>query len=132
MAHETHDKSAEKAERTYNILVYGIEKKGLDAPSKKIKDHNYELTFDSFQTTSRFSDFDGVILFQGTFEDIRFQNDWSDGYRTTYKWHKDELDKREKELNLLLKNDGFACFVLCEKFIDGDRQGCGSFRTTAK
>ena len=37
MADETHDKSAEKAERTYKILVYGIEKKGLDAPSKKSK-----------------------------------------------------------------------------------------------
>jgi len=32
---------ASNADRTYNILVYGIEKKGLAAPRDEISGHSY-------------------------------------------------------------------------------------------
>ena len=33
-------------DRKYNILVYGIEKRGLKEPSQEISNHNFKLFFD--------------------------------------------------------------------------------------
>jgi hypothetical protein len=107
-------------DRTYNILIYGIDRKGLNAPAKDITDRNYRLVFEGFKTKKRFNEFDGVILFQGIFEDFDYKRS---SYGPTYLTHycyKDELDKRKNELALLLKNKGFICFILCEPFIDRD------------
>ena len=56
--------------RVYNILVYGIEMKGLDRPKEDIKRRNFNQTFENFKTDRWFNEFDGVILFQGIFEEI--------------------------------------------------------------
>ena len=108
--------------RTYNILVYGIEKKGLTAPDSKIRDRNYKLSFHQFDTSSRFNEFDGVILFQGIFEKIEHRSDEFHSY-IIGDCDINELDKRDKELNLLLDKNGFVCFVLCERFEDEDGRG---------
>ncbi len=55
----------EKEERFYNILVFGIEKKGLTAPKDTLRARNYCLHFEPYNTQCRFNGFDGVILFQG-------------------------------------------------------------------
>ncbi len=34
--------------RSYNILVYGIEKRGLSVPVGEISNRNYKLIFESF------------------------------------------------------------------------------------
>ena len=101
----------ENTERTYNILVYGIEKKGLSLPDDAITARNYSLSFEKFKTPSRFNDFDGVIIFKGTFENF----EWKTGGFENYLKHtcdNDELDKRKKEATILMEQGGFICFLL--------------------
>jgi hypothetical protein len=108
---------SEMTERTYNILVYGIEKKGLTAPQDTIKERNYSLTFEPISTPRRFSEFDAVILFKGIFESFK----WESGSFERYLKHscnRDELDKRKKEAKLLMEQGGFMCFLLDDVFID--------------
>ncbi len=102
--------------RTYNILVYGVEKVGLTAPSSHIKKKNFSLKFGPFDTSERFNEYDGVILFQGIFEEY----EWTGRYSRYFKHYcdVDELDKRKKETQLLLKNGGFICFILNHDFAD--------------
>lgn len=109
-------KEAEKP-RSYNILVYGIEKVGITPPANDIKGKNFSLVFEPFKTNCRFNDFDGVILFQGIFE--KFEKlIVHHGRQINHDYDCDELDKRKKELSLLLKKEGFVCFILCKPFID--------------
>jgi len=116
--------------RTYEILVYGIEKKGLKTPPAEIQTRNYKLVFEPFNTQRRFDEFDGVVLYQGIFESFNRQEDV---YRLATKLvcncYEDELDKRIKELDLLLESKGFVCFILCEPFIDY-ASGSGKCKTT--
>lgn len=111
-----------KTEREFNILVYGIEKKGIDAPISPIITPNYILTFGAFNTSHRFDDYNGLIIFQGIFETIR--NDSRHGTPYIYCVSEtNELDKRQKEVELLLNNKGFVCFILCERFIENSHEG---------
>jgi hypothetical protein len=117
MLNSTMQPDANKEERAYNILVHGIERKGLTSPKRPLTDRNYTLTFEGFQTTNRYNDFDGLIVFQGTFE----QYEWRQGYQDCFLVHKfdsDQLDRRKKELSLLIRAGVFVCFVLCEPFMD--------------
>ncbi len=104
--------------RTYNILVYGIEKVGLTAPIEQLTDRNYKLVFQPFNTDQRFHDFDGVILFQGIFETHKFDVDWAGHQKHYHSYDRDELDKRLKEVSMLNGKEGFVCLILCEEFID--------------
>ena len=96
--------------RTYNILVYGIECKTLKAPEGELRDRNYRLVFEPFKTKKRFNEFDGVILFQGIFERFVYHESHSplsQSY-TEHSYEQDELDKRTKELDILLREKGFV------------------------
>lgn len=105
--------------RSYKILVYGIDKKGLNLPENEIKTRNYTLFFEAFTTTKKFSDYDGVILFKGIFEKFEYEYDVLDGRYLTHEYKRNELDKRKKEADLLLKEKGgFLCFLLDDSFID--------------
>ncbi|MEJ1372716.1 MAG: hypothetical protein RPU41_03200 [Candidatus Sedimenticola sp. (ex Thyasira tokunagai)] len=112
-------KDKQEKERSYNLLVYGIEKRGLDPLKEQLQARNYLITFEPFNTGKRFNDYDGVILFQGIFE--KFESSFN-----TYNVHLkhscevDELDKRKKEAQLLIDKGGFLCFMLCDEFIDSD------------
>lgn len=105
------------SKRFYNILVYGVEKEGLEIPPDKIQTRNYKLTFEPYNTQRRFDEFDGVILFQGIFESFNQRRDIFDT-KLVCNYDYDELDKRTKELELLLERKGFVCFILCRPFID--------------
>ncbi|MCB2182352.1 MAG: hypothetical protein KQH63_10025 [Desulfobulbaceae bacterium] len=104
-------------ERQYNILVYGIEKRGLKEPSQEVSNRNFKLFFEPFNTDKRFNDFDGVILFQGIFEIYNYEDGW-DGIYLNHSYDRNELDKRKKELELLIKKGGFSCFILHKPFVD--------------
>jgi len=106
-----------------HILVYAIEQEGLTQPKQEIRGRNFRLLLEPFNTEKRFNEFDGVILFQGCFEKIRRETDWTGNSYYTYKYDKDELDKRLNEAKLLLKQGGFICFLLCRPFIDHDDRG---------
>ncbi len=103
--------------RTYNILVYGIDIIALNLPSKELSDPNFKLFFEPFKTQKRFNDFDGVILFQEIFEHYEFETGW-EGQYIKHRYDRNELDKRKKELDLLIANNGFVCFILWKGFLD--------------
>lgn len=111
----------EGKQRIYNILVYGIDREGLSIPKKGSDLRNYKLSFEPFTTNKRFNDFDGVILFQGIFEDVKIENGLVESYANV-RCYQDQLDKRKKEVQLLLENDGFVCFILCHPFFDQYKQ----------
>lgn len=119
MTKEISNSEENEPSRTYNILVYGIERKGMKAPSVAIGNKNFRLHFEPFKTTKRFYEYDGVILFKGIFERFERQNNGWETY-LAHEYERNELDKREKELILLLKNKGFVCFLLCDFFVDRD------------
>jgi hypothetical protein len=107
----------EMSERTYNILVYGVENKGLSLPDVPIVARNFSLLFEEFKTPSRFNDFDGVILFKGIFETFESKpSEFGSYLKRSCDNH--ELDKRKKEATLLLEQGGFICFLLDDVFID--------------
>ena len=121
------NKDIDSKKRFYNILVYGIEQVGLTIPSEEIQTRNYKLTFEPFSTQRRFDEFEGVILFQGIFESFREEESRGGLIRSSYcSYNRDELDKRKKELMLLLEKNGFACFILCNQFIDYASGDCKS------
>ncbi|HXP87246.1 MAG TPA: hypothetical protein VN841_21115 [Bryobacteraceae bacterium] len=105
--------------KAYRLLVYGIETKGLQIPRQSIKSGKYTLEFAHFKGTMRFQEFDGVILFQGTFESFERV---SIGYRSLLKhaWEPDELDRRTKESLALIEKGGIVCMLLTDPFIDFD------------
>lgn len=105
-------------ERQYNILVYGIEKIGLKEPSQEISNRTFKLSFEPFSTDKRFTDFDGVILFQGIFETYKYESSYYDGGYLVHSYDRNELDKRKKELQLLLEHGGFVSFILHKPFVD--------------
>ncbi len=107
-------------DKVEHILVYAPEDVGLKAPQHGPKHRNFRLDFLPFNTERRFNEFDGVILFQGCFENIQGGTDWAGRGFDTLTYSKDELDRRLNETKLLLKKGGYICFVLCRRFVDGD------------
>ena len=106
----------------YNILIYGVDKKGLILP-EEVKQRNFKLIFESYDTKRRFDEFDCVIMFQGIFESFSWK--YGSPLRERYlacEHDKDELDKRNNELALLAKKGGFTCFLLCDDFIDSGQR----------
>jgi hypothetical protein len=110
---------ANAATRSYNLLAYGVERARIKPPKSSIKSRNYSLTFEPFNTTHRFDEYDGMLLFQGIYEDFAEKSSYR-GRHIVHSYDHDELDKREKELDLLLKKGGFVCFVLHLPFIDSN------------
>lgn len=103
--------------RSYNLLAYAVERVDITAPKTPIKSRNFSLAFEPYNTEKRFNDFNGVFVFQGTFERFNYESSALGSYRT-HSYDQDELDKREKELHLLLKKGGFVCMILHSQFID--------------
>ncbi len=105
--------------RKYNILVYGAEMVNIDF-NEDIDTKNFKLVFEPYSTSKRFNDFDCVILFQGIFEEYKYSNASYTRSRLLHKYDKNELDKRNNELRLLMKNNGFVCFLLNRPFRDDE------------
>jgi len=88
----------------------------LPVPAVSIESSTFEVTFADYRTNERFNQYDGVILYQGIFETFVVHKGYS-----TYTEHacdRDELDKRKKELSLLIRAGGFVCFLLHIPFED--------------
>jgi hypothetical protein len=102
--------------RTYRILAYGIEAKTLPIPKHKITSGRYTLEFCLHKEAPRFQLFDGVIVFQRTFESFKERSN----YFTNLAHHcdRDELDKRTKEAITLLGQGGMVCILLADPFVD--------------
>lgn len=103
--------------KKFKLIAYGVERAGLTPPSKPIDDRNFTVTFEKFSTQKRFQEFDGVIIFQGIFETFERKSSYTDSW-LSHQCEKNELDKRLKELQLLIQDGGFVCFLLNKPFID--------------
>lgn len=110
------------------ILVFGAERAGIEPPADGIERADYVVTFEPFDTSRRFNDFDGVVVFQGIFEKIEpVRGSYLDGPSLNITCREDDLDRRLKETGLLMSAGGFLCVVLRSPFIDQTRrQDCGS------
>lgn len=106
----------EDSPKSLRIMVYAAWQKGIVAPSKELSRPNYVLCFEDLKTPKRFDEYDGVIVFQGTFEQFNVGSTIAE----LVVFDKDELDKRMREFNLLVDGGGFTCFILCEPFYEGD------------
>jgi len=93
-----------------NIMVFGIDRLGYRKPDKPLELNNCILHFKYFETEDKFQDYDGVILFNRTFEDGSESRDLV--------CHEKELLKRENQLRQLLEKSGFCCFLLWARFVD--------------
>ncbi|MCM8558914.1 hypothetical protein ACLE2W_02110 [Pseudomonas shahriarae] len=119
--------SHDNGERSYNIMVYAANNKKLDPPKKPITSRNFTLNFEPFKTLKRFDEYDGVIVFKSTFESFSYSTGFYGG-RTECHHDSTELNKRKKELQLLLAKGGFVCFLLDDVFID--RTDSGNYLNT--
>ncbi len=112
------------------LLVYGIERRGIQTPDADIQTPRGELIFAPFETPVRFQDFDGVIFFQGIFEKFDTRRSGYDGASLSHQWYPNELDKRTKEVEALLRRGGLVCALICNPFIDMDTDEGRDFRGT--
>jgi len=122
-AEETPDMTKPE-EKIENIMVYALEKVGLTFPKADFRKRNYHLHFEPFDSRRRFNEFDGLVLFQGCFEEVETGRDYWGYVYENVRCAKNELDKRLNEATLLLEKGGYICVILCRRFVDGsNRQG---------
>jgi len=110
----------ESQERSYNVLVFGLDKKRLPEPPEPLRTRNFSVHFENYGTARRFQEYDGVVLFQGIFEQFVRSSSYTADYHLSHSFDENELDKRKKEAALLLGQGGFLCFMLTDPFIDHD------------
>lgn len=99
------------------IMVHGADCLGLDLQDKELDDRNYHVIFEPYRTERRLCECDGVITFQCLYERFERKSNHMSSW-TAHSCDRDELDKREKELYLLIKNGGFVVFLLHTPFHD--------------
>jgi hypothetical protein len=64
-----------------NIMVFAPERVALIA-SGRIETRNFNISFEPLQSARRFDEYDGVVVFQRTFEDLEcFSGEWNSGWR---------------------------------------------------
>lgn len=122
----------ESPEYKPKILVYGIDRVGLQLPKSDFKAKHCVLHFEPFDTEETFQDYDGVILFQGIFEVLKEGQDWTGKNYIKIYCSDGELQRRKKQYSLLLGKKGFICFLLIEPFVDRDVTGDTSDTDLAK
>ncbi len=102
-------------------MVYGADRVGLKSPSASIRDGLFELTFRDSKTTEKLQDFNGVILFQSTFETheaVRGNPYSFSGPKLRTRYDRDELMRRVSEASQLIEKGGFICFLIHEDFVE--------------
>ena len=103
-------RSSMNTQNKTNIMVFGIDRFGYRVPDKPLELNNSILHFKYFKTEDKFQDYDGVILFQNTFEK---------GYDPyEFEFDEKELLKRENQLRQLIEKKRFCCFLLWTRFVD--------------
>ena len=109
-------------ENKANIIVFGIDQFGYRVADKPLELKNSILHFRHFKTEDKFQTYDGVILFQNTFEKTTESE--------VYSFEEEELLKRENQLRQLIEKKGFCCFLLWTRFVDFQRKGRGCWKHT--
>ena len=94
------------------VLVYAPERAGYPSPKAVDTGNNIELVFAEFKSKEKFQTYDGVIMFQGIWAKWKQSSDYSVSENYLTDVQNDELRKRVKQLQQLLKNGGFVCFLM--------------------
>jgi len=89
----------------------------LALDTDELDDRNYKLQFLPYKTDRRLSEFDGIITFQRLYESYKSRSNYTDSW-TEHNCDRNELDKREKEAEILIRNGGFIVFILHQPFRD--------------
>jgi hypothetical protein len=110
-----------------NVLVFAPERARLIGERKRFDGRNFTISYEPLDTKRRLDEYDGVLVFQRTFENLTYKTGNWEGY-WEHSVYQDDLDRRTKETKLLLDKGGFVCFVLCHPLVD--RDGSRSFETT--
>jgi len=98
-------------------MIHGTEVFGLNLSTQELDDRNYRLVFAPYKSEQRFFEFDGIITLQCLFEKFHLVQGVMESY-TDHTFDRNELDKREKEADILFKNGGFVVFLLHAPFRD--------------
>ncbi len=104
--------------QAYRILVYGHDLRGFLSRGMS-RQRNTNWNSGSGKRHRGFQDFDGVIVFQGSFEQLEPVPGRYGGARTR-RWDRDELDKRTKEVLAVLEGRGLVCLLLADPISDLD------------
>ena len=98
------------------IMVFAAERFGLSVPNNEIRSKQIIIDFQPYGTTKRFDEYNGVIVFQETFEHFsRYLDLTGMGGGLRCDCDINELEIRHKELSSLLTNKGFVVFLLHKK-----------------
>lgn len=110
-------KETEIRDGQLNIMVHGAETFGLELETAELDDRNFKLNLLPYKTERRLSEFDGVITFQRLYERFESKSSYMNAW-TEHICDRDELDKREKEADILVAKGGFIVFLLHKPFRD--------------
>ena len=106
--------------QTPKILIYGFQRFRVEPEPFAISEAQFEIA--DIGDAKRFQDYDGVILPQGCFEKFSVEHY---GYEAQFKKQitirKNSMRRRNEGL-LLLKNNGFLCFIIHKEFIFRQRR----------
>lgn len=108
----------EDSTSTPRVLVYGMERICSIQTQTFISSSLAHVEFDHFKSAKRFHEYDGVIVFQSTFERDNSGTDaWGDTY-IALTCDRDELVARHAQAKQLLKRGGWICFLVHTSFIE--------------
>lgn len=110
-------------ENKSKILVYGIDRVGYTVPKENIETKLCVLYFEPFDTPKKFQNYDGVVSFQGIFEETEVHTPPYSSSYITIKCYRDELQRRKKQYQLLMEKKSFSCFLFIAPLIARDEHG---------
>lgn len=100
------------------ILVFGTDRSGFREPRRVMDCGSFVLNFEPFNSRKKFQDFDGVITYQSIFEEISQKRNGMGKVMPHHDFYRDDLDRRDKELKILLDRGGFVGFVMTMPFVE--------------
>ncbi len=108
-------KSTNKTPEKFKILVFGMDNQNLRTREDTVRD-KYTISYTDMNTSEKFDDFDGVIIFQGSFESVKIRSGVYTSSWTEISYDENNLHIREKEIARLHKKNGFSCHLLTKEF----------------
>src|SRR3990167_1501324 len=94
------------------VYAYGFDRLGFHIEDQVINEsENISIKFIPFKSSISLDTADGLVIPQGIFEEIKYQ-DYGSGTYTDFKLHKELMLEREREVKNLLSDDKWVCFLV--------------------
>ena len=88
------------------------------APAAAIERASYEIHFEPYMSERRLDEFDDAILFQGLFEDKEYLAGLNNEGFPDAVSDSEQLARRHAEVERIVSEGRYCCFILCEPFLD--------------